>query len=105
MGSLGLLISRHGYELADLCYVTLYIRSMTDYGVLNRMYGEVINFQNPPSRVCVECPLAVNCQVIIEAVAFKNLTPLSRRRNTALGLPQEATSKLNQLDIRNPLRI
>lgn len=59
------------YELTNLCYITLYVRSMADYAGLNEAYAKAFNFTNPPTRVCVECPLPEHCQVIIEAVAFK----------------------------------
>ncbi|XP_050328475.1 uncharacterized protein LOC126758296 [Bactrocera neohumeralis] len=77
MQSLVDLAVQHNYELTDYCYITLYIRSMTEYALLNRIYGQTINFQNPPTRVCVECPLPEDCHVILEAIAFR--TPMRRR--------------------------
>lgn len=77
MQSLVNLAVQHNYELTDYCYITLYVRSMAEYPLLNRIYGQTINFQNPPTRVCVECPLPEDCHVILEAIAFR--TPMRRR--------------------------
>lgn len=64
------IISENGYELDNLCYVSLYVRSMKNYAELNEVYVKAFDFQNPPSRVCVEIPLPDGLQVILEAVAF-----------------------------------
>lgn len=58
-------------QLSDLCYITLYVRDISEYSTLNEAYSEKINFQNPPTRVCVETCLPKGCPVIVEAVAFK----------------------------------
>lgn len=71
MDTLIMLVSENGYELTDLCYTSLYVRNMNDYAELNAVYVKVFNFSNPPSRVCIECPLSDGLQVIIEAVAFR----------------------------------
>lgn len=65
------IVSENDYELNDLCYVSLYVRSMNDYAELNDVYVKAFNFQSPPSRVCIESPLPDGLQVIVEAVAFK----------------------------------
>lgn len=44
---------------------------MGQYNTLNQSYIKVFNFTNPPSRVCVECPLPEDIGVILEASAFK----------------------------------
>jgi len=66
------IIQQNSIKLQDLCYITLYVRNMADYSVLNDVYSEKLNFQNPPTRVCVETCLPENCHVIMEAVAFKS---------------------------------
>lgn len=78
------LVAEHGYELNNLCYITLYVRRMIDYVELNEMYAKVFDFTNPPTRVCVECPLPENLQIIMEAVAFRpqNEIDASNRRHT-----------------------
>ncbi|XP_067638725.1 uncharacterized protein [Eurosta solidaginis] len=70
------LAADHNYEITDYCYVTLYISSMAEYPLINHIYGQTINFHNPPTRVCVECPLPEDCHVILEAIAFR--TPMRR---------------------------
>lgn len=76
-------IHENGYELNNLCYTSLYVHSMNDYAELNEVYVEVFNFTNPPSRVCVECPLPDGLQVILEAVAFRPRTnDINNQRHT-----------------------
>lgn len=58
-------------KLNDLCYITLYVRDISEYSTLNQVYNEMLNFQNPPTRVCVETCLPSDCHVILDAVAFK----------------------------------
>lgn len=65
------IVTENGYELNNLCYISLYVRSMNDYTELNEVYVKAFNFQNPPSRVCIESPLPNGVQVIMEGVAFK----------------------------------
>ncbi|KAH8273471.1 hypothetical protein KR018_002962 [Drosophila ironensis] len=60
-----------GYELQDLCYITLYVRSIAEYPALNRIYQRAFDFHNPPTRVCVECPLPDGCHVVMEAIAYR----------------------------------
>jgi len=60
-----------GYDLQDLCYVTLYVRSIGEYPALNRVYHRAFDFHNPPTRVCVECPLPDGCHVVMEAIAYR----------------------------------
>lgn len=78
-----MIVSENGYELNDLCYTSLYVRNMNDYTELNAIYVKAFNFANPPSRVCIECPLSDGLQVIIEAVAFRpQNNDLSNQRHT-----------------------
>lgn len=65
------LTAAHSYSLTDLCYITLYVKNMSEYAKMNEVYLEYINFESPPTRVCVECTLPEDCQVIMEAVGFK----------------------------------
>lgn len=62
----------NSYEMNNFCYITLYVRSMAEYAALNAAYAKAFNFVNPPTRVCVECPLPEGCQVVLEAVAFRS---------------------------------
>lgn len=77
------IVSENGYELNNLCYVSLYVRSMNDYAELNAVYVKAFDFQNPPSRVCVESPLPDGLQVILEAVAFRpRYNDINNQRHT-----------------------
>lgn len=71
LGCLRDVAAAHDYQLAHICYVTLYVQSMAKYSELNRVYADFFNFNNPPTRVCVECPLPDRLQVIVEAVAYR----------------------------------
>lgn len=66
------IIQQNSIKHQDLCYITLYVRNIADYSVINEVYSEKLNFQNPPTRVCVETCLPESCHVIMEAVAFKS---------------------------------
>lgn len=57
--------------MEDVCAITIYIKDMRQYNSLNQSYIKIINFTNPPARVCVECPLPEGIGVILEASAFK----------------------------------
>lgn len=75
--------AEQNYELSDFCVITMYVRSMADYASLNEAYVGTFNFTNPPTRVCVECPLPPKCQVIMEAVGFRPRTnDTENRRHT-----------------------
>lgn len=76
-------LQANGYELNHICYVSLYVKCMNDYGPLNAAYSTAFNFTNPPTRVCVECPLPPGLQVIMEVVAFRPRTKdTENRRHT-----------------------
>lgn len=64
-------IQQYSLKLNDLCFITLYVRDISQYLILNEVYSSKINFQNPPPRVCVETCLPAGCHVILEAIAFK----------------------------------
>lgn len=66
-------LAEHEYTWQHVCYVTLYVRNMSEYGALNQVYARYFHFANPPTRVCVECPLPRGLHVIVEAVAFRAL--------------------------------
>lgn len=65
------LTAARSYSLKDLCYITLYVKNMSEYSKMNEVYLDYIDFESPPTRVCVECTLPDDCQVIMEAVGFK----------------------------------
>ncbi|KAL9696528.1 hypothetical protein quinque_016107 [Culex quinquefasciatus] len=79
------LITSNSFTLRQICYITLYVRDMADYGALNEVYSSLFSFTNPPTRVCVECPLPEDCHVVLEAVAFnpeKSTSEWDHKRHT-----------------------
>ncbi|XP_013103048.2 uncharacterized protein LOC106084117 [Stomoxys calcitrans] len=90
--SLRSMATEHNYEMTNYCYITIYARSISEYQTLNRIYGQAVNFQNPPTRVCVECPLPEDCHVIMEAIAFKSP---QRRRATLSIQESEGSDEMN----------
>lgn len=79
------LITSNSFTLRQICYITLYVRDMADYGALNEVYSSMFSFTNPPTRVCVECPLPEDCHVVLEAVAFnpeKSTSEWDHKRHT-----------------------
>ncbi|XP_052889160.1 uncharacterized protein LOC128297533 isoform X1 [Anopheles moucheti] len=64
------MVQSRSFTLRQICYITLYVRNMSEYSFINEIYSTVFAFANPPTRVCVECPLPADCAVVLEAVAF-----------------------------------
>ncbi|XP_053680727.1 uncharacterized protein LOC128731620 [Anopheles nili] len=71
------IVQSRSFTLRQICYITLYVRNMGEYSFLNEIYSQVFAFSNPPTRVCVECPLPADCAVILEAVAFNPVSSAS----------------------------
>uniref|UniRef100_A0A182Q7B8 Diphthine--ammonia ligase n=1 Tax=Anopheles farauti TaxID=69004 RepID=A0A182Q7B8_9DIPT len=71
------IVQSHSFTLRQICYITLYVRNMAEYSFLNEIYSTVFAFPNPPTRVCVECPLPADCAVVLEAVAFNPVSSAS----------------------------
>lgn len=72
MDQLQKMVAENNFNLNDICYITLYVRSMSDYEQINSVYKSVITYTNPPTRICVESPLPENCYTILEAVAHRS---------------------------------
>lgn len=53
------------------------MRDMEEYAALNEVYASTFNFPNPPTRVCVQCPLPDDVGLILDAVSKNNLNPLN----------------------------
>ncbi|KAI4462634.1 hypothetical protein MML48_4g00017527 [Holotrichia oblita] len=63
------------HRLQNICSINMYISNMSQFAELNRLYSEVLNHVNPPTRACVEVPLPSNCPVILEAISWNgNIT-------------------------------
>ncbi|XP_063364886.1 uncharacterized protein LOC134653450 [Cydia amplana] len=65
------LLDSQDMRLEDVCSVNIYMRDMGDYAALNEVYVDAFNFVNPPTRVCVQCPLPDDVGLILDAVAHK----------------------------------
>ncbi|XP_052889161.1 uncharacterized protein LOC128297533 isoform X2 [Anopheles moucheti] len=71
------MVQSRSFTLRQICYITLYVRNMSEYSFINEIYSTVFAFANPPTRVCVECPLPADCAVVLEAVAFNPVSSAS----------------------------
>ncbi|XP_055681814.1 uncharacterized protein LOC129789187 [Lutzomyia longipalpis] len=56
-------------QLTDIISINIFVRSMKDFAKINAVYSSYLNFQNPPSRACVETKLPENVWVVLEALA------------------------------------
>ncbi|XP_044020531.1 diphthine--ammonia ligase isoform X2 [Aphidius gifuensis] len=65
------LVENEAIEMTNIVGVTLYIKDMSKYSIINQVYQSKFSQTNPPVRVCIECPL--NFPVILEALAYKEL--------------------------------
>ncbi|XP_061376883.1 uncharacterized protein LOC116770905 [Danaus plexippus] len=65
------LLTSVNLELQHICSVNIYMRSMEEYNELNEVYVKTFSFPNPPTRVCVQCPLPADVGLIMDAVAYK----------------------------------
>ncbi|VVD05045.1 unnamed protein product [Leptidea sinapis] len=65
------LLQSENLELSNVCSVNLYMRDMGHYAALNEVYVNTFNFPNPPTRVCVQCPLPEDVGLIMDAVAYR----------------------------------
>ncbi|XP_063385268.1 uncharacterized protein LOC134671361 [Cydia fagiglandana] len=68
----GLILDAVSTKIEDTCFVNIYMRDMGDYAALNEVYVDAFNFVNPPTRVCVQCPLPDDVGLILDAVAHKS---------------------------------
>ncbi|CAH1636971.1 unnamed protein product [Spodoptera littoralis] len=66
------LLESESLRLNDVCSVNIYMRDMEEYAALNEVYVQTFNFPNPPTRVCVQCPLPADVGLIFDAVAHKS---------------------------------
>ena len=59
-----------GSSLNDILLVTIYIKNMTEFPLLNKIYNEFFNIPNPPARVTVSACIESNIE--IEFIATTN---------------------------------
>lgn len=65
------LVMKEGIEMTNIVAVTLYVRDMSKYPLINQVYASRLGQVNPPARVCIECPL--NVHVVLDALAYKEV--------------------------------
>lgn len=73
LDSLCALLIRKNLTAKNVICITLYIRDMKEYGLVNKVYHNYFNHTNPPIRACVQTILPDNMPVILDAVC-KNQT-------------------------------
>ncbi|CAH2041533.1 unnamed protein product, partial [Iphiclides podalirius] len=65
------LLDSEDLQLSNVSSVNIYMRDMGDYAALNAVYVDTFRFPNPPTRVCIQCPLPSDVGLIMDAVAHK----------------------------------
>lgn len=63
------LIKNENLQTSDIVAITLYIKDMSNYKIINDTYSSWLGKKNPPVRICVECPL--NVHIVLDATAYK----------------------------------
>uniref|UniRef100_UPI00398E6DF9 diphthine--ammonia ligase isoform X1 n=2 Tax=Pristiophorus japonicus TaxID=55135 RepID=UPI00398E6DF9 len=59
------------YTLSDIILLHLYVKNMSNFGIINSIYQSYFNL-NPPARVCVEAPLPDGVPLQIDCLVHKN---------------------------------
>ncbi|XP_046749065.1 diphthine--ammonia ligase [Diprion similis] len=65
------LVETEKLKISDIVAVTLYIKDMSNYLLINEVYISRLSNVNPPVRVCIECPL--NVPIVLDALAYKEI--------------------------------
>lgn len=73
LDKLSALLDSENLTVKNVICITLYIKNMADYPIVNKVYYKYFNHNNPPIRACVQTILPVNMPVILDAVC-KNQT-------------------------------
>lgn len=105
MNQLKTMAIENRYEMSDYCFVTVYVRSIAEYLIQNRIYANAMHFQNPPTRVCVECPLPEDCHVVMEAVAFRMEQSEGRPKENNINKPKRHTMHVQGISHWAPANI
>ena len=62
-----------GLSTTSILFTTILLRSMSDFVIVNQIYGKLFTKPNPPARVTIGCPLPPGEQVIVSIVISKGL--------------------------------
>ncbi|XP_068627850.1 uncharacterized protein [Battus philenor] len=65
------LLESQDLHLSNVSSVNIYMRDMGEYAALNNVYVKTFRYPNPPTRVCIQCPLPNDVGLIMDAVAHK----------------------------------
>ncbi|CAK1582896.1 unnamed protein product [Parnassius mnemosyne] len=65
------LLDTEDLHLTNVSSVNIYMRDMGEYAALNSVYVKTFCYPNPPTRVCIQCPLPDDVGLILDAVAHK----------------------------------
>ena len=72
-------LATHGFSMTDVCHVNVYLASQSLFPAFNAVYCTFFGAA-PPSRACVGVPLGTGgARVALDAVAFHDTHPSSRR--------------------------
>ncbi|XP_078089397.1 diphthine--ammonia ligase [Mustelus asterias] len=64
-------LSVREYKLSDVVLLYLYVKDMSDFGIINPIYESYFSL-SPPARVCVEAPLPAGVPLQIDCLVHKN---------------------------------
>ncbi len=68
--NLGAILAAAGTSVDQVVKTTVYLHAISDFPLMNRVYGEYFKGQNPPARTTVgDLDLPLGIQVEIEAIA------------------------------------
>ncbi|KAL1455280.1 hypothetical protein WDU94_009385 [Cyamophila willieti] len=68
LDKLSALLNQKNFTLKNVICLTLYIRDMSEYPIVNQVYHKYFNHTNPPVRACVQTILPDDVPVILDAV-------------------------------------
>ena len=69
--NLSAVLNAGGAKTADVIKTTIYLTNLNDFQIVNKIYSDFFNVDNPPARACVEVSsLPKGVSIEIECVAF-----------------------------------
>ena len=80
-------LSSAGWNVEDICFVTLYLGDMAQFQRMNGIYCQLFPQQDPPSRACIELPLSAPGDIAVELVAVKSARTVLHVRSLSYWAP------------------
>jgi len=69
--NLSAVLEAGGAKIEDVVKTTIYLTDLNNFQIVNKIYGDFFNIENPPARACVEVSsLPKGVLVEIDCVAF-----------------------------------